>query len=198
MVDRACDRHPLLDAVRAAVEAGVDWVQLRDRELTGADYLSWARALRAASRGARIIVNRRIDVALALALSGMDWGVHLGFDALPPAEARALLPADAEIGVSAHTPDEVRAARDDGASYAHLAPIWKPISKPSGGAALGAAGLRTACRFGLPVLAQGGVSAERCPEALAAGAAGIAVTGSVLLAEDPGAAAAALRAALDA
>ena len=179
--------------MRQAVAAGVDWVQLRDRALSGAAYLAWARDVVSAAHGAKIIVNRRIDVALAL---GAD-GIHLGFDALPPSEALALLPPGSPIGVSAHTPGEVRTARDAGATYAHLAPVWNPISKASQREPLGLEGLRAACAQGLPVLAQGGVTAARCAAALAAGAAGIAVTGDILLADAPGAAAAALRAALD-
>lgn len=201
VVDRHCDRHPLVGAVEAAVEAGVDWLQIRDRELEGRDLLAWAdelatagrRAARGTDRPLKVIVNRRIDVALAI---GAD-GVHLGFDALAPEEARQLLPRGAWIGVSCHTTHEVRAAREAGASYAHLAPVWDPLSKPSERPALGVEGIREACRHGLPVLAQGGVTAERCPELRAAGAAGVAVTGCILQADDPGAATAALRAALD-
>ncbi len=198
VVERACDRHPLLESVEAAVEAGVDWLQVRDRELEGAELLAWASDLCAAarrgarSRGVKIVLNRRVDVALAI---GAD-GIHLGFDALGPEDAALLLKRGAEIGVSAHTPDEVAAARDAGATYAHLAPIWAPLSKAAERPALGIAALEAACRHGLPVLAQGGVSAQRCAAVLAAGASGVAVTGDILLADDPGRAAATLRAAL--
>jgi thiamine-phosphate pyrophosphorylase len=193
VVDRACDRHPLVPTVAAVVEAGVDWVQLRDRALEGADWLSWAQDVAAAARGAEILVNRRVDVALAIAACG----VHLGFDAISPAEAAALLPAGSRIGVSAHSPEEVRAAQAAGATYAHLAPVWDPLSKPRERPALGPGILAEACASGLPVLAQGGVSADRCAEVLGAGAAGVAVTGDLLLADDPVAATRALRAALD-
>ena len=185
--------------VAAAVTQGVDWVQVRDRELEGAALLGFAEGVAEAAHAAadragrqvKLIVNRRLDVALAV---GAD-GVHLGFDALPPQEARRLLGPDALVGVSCHAPAEVGAAA--GASYAHLAPIFAPLSKaasrpPLGVAALGAAaGTR-------PVLAQGGVAAGNAAACLAAGAAGVAVTGAVLQADDPGDAAAALRAALDA
>ncbi len=189
-------------AVDAAVRAGVDWIQLRERDLEGAALLRFAgelctvarRAALARSGCVKILVNRRIDIALAI---GAD-GAHLGFDAVAPQDATALMRVDLPlIGVSAHSAEDVSAARRAGASYAQLAPIWAPLSKPATRAAIGAAALEAAARHGLPLLAQGGVGPERCAEVLAAGAAGVAVTGSILMAEDPGRAAAALRAALD-
>ena len=122
-------------------------------------------------------------------------GVHLGFDALDPATARKLLGPDALLGVSCHTPEEVHEAA--GASYAHLAPIFPPLSKTSSRPALGLGALRAAAGA-RPVLAQGGVELGNAGDCLKAGAAGIAVTGAVLMTDDPGAAAARLRAALDA
>jgi thiamine-phosphate pyrophosphorylase len=217
------------------VRAGVDWIQLRERELDGAAWLQWAnelcdvarRAAAASHSRIKLLVNRRIDIALAI---GAD-GVHLGFDAVSPPDAVALMglrppaarptaerthesdaahgdrhrghreeqqPAGAvEIGVSAHSPDEVAAAARSGATYAQLAPIWPPLSKAATRPALGVAALEVAARHGLPVLAQGGVRPDRCAAARRAGAAGVAVTGDILMAADPGAAAAALRAALD-
>jgi thiamine-phosphate pyrophosphorylase len=121
----------------------------------------------------------------------------LGFDAMSPGEAASLLPPGALIGVSAHSPAEVASAAETGAGYAHLAPIWDPRSKPATRPALGLEALREASAAGLTLLAQGGLTADRCPQALASGATGIAVTGDVLLADDPAAATRALRSALD-
>jgi thiamine-phosphate pyrophosphorylase len=229
-------------AVDAAVRAGVDWIQLRERELDGAALLRFAgdlcdvarRAALARDGSVKILINRRIDVALAI---GAD-GVHLGFDAVAPQDAAAILgvrrrrvgSAEAErvgaakeeervsvhavdvdgdededgderpaalIGVSAHSTEDVAAAARGGASYAHLAPIWPPLSKSGTRPAIGLAAVEAAARLGLPLLAQGGVRPDLCAAALAAGAAGVAVTGDILMAEDPGRAAAALRAALD-
>jgi thiamine-phosphate pyrophosphorylase len=209
-----------LASIHAAVAGGADWVQLRERALSGRLLLEWAQAaLCAARRGAtqrgeperlRVLVNRRIDIALA---AGAD-GVHLGFDALDPARARALLDAGFDeprdeprperpprtrrlIGVSAHAAAEVAAAARAGADYAHLAPIFAPISKPAERPALGLRALTAARDAGIPVLAQGGLDGPRAADAVRAGAAGVAVTGAVLGASDPGAAARRLRAALD-
>jgi thiamine-phosphate pyrophosphorylase len=249
MARRASSLRPILCAVldgaalgsdprayaQALFEAGVDWIQLRDRALESGALLGLARALiaarnaardgaRAAARGAnrraggvdapRVLVNKRVDVALA---AGAD-GVHLGMDAVDPASARALFesmppgatagdgPGLAEaalIGASIHAVSELAAALAEESSidYVHLAPIWSPRSKPAerpeqGVAALGRAA-RIAAETGVLVIAQGGLDATRAAEALAAGAAGIAVTGIVSQATDPQAAVRGLRDALD-
>ena len=170
---------------------------MRERDLGGADLVALCdrvvAAARAASPDARVLVNRRVDVALA---AGAD-GAHLGFDALPVAAARALLGGAATLGVATHAPDEVATAARDGADYAHLAPIFAPLSKPASRAPLGLDAIAR-CRGTLRVLAQGGIDPHNATAAVRAGAAGVAVTGAILSARDPGAAARALRAALDA
>jgi thiamine-phosphate pyrophosphorylase len=198
VIDRGAALRPLPAAVEAAVRAGVDWVQVRERALDGAALLAFAEEVSAAARrGARevdrevrIVVNRRADVALAI---GAD-GVHLGFDAMDVAAARRVLGDGALVGVSTHSVDEVRAAA--GASYAHLAPVFAPLSKPATRDALGLAAVESAARASVPVIAQGGIDASNAAAVCAAGAAGVAVTGAILLADDPAAAAAALRRAL--
>ena len=180
----------------ALFAAGVDWIQLRDRELEDEPLYRLARALALAAHdqpGRRVLVNRRADIALA---AGAD-GVHLGFDAIDSKSARVLLGNDAWIGASLHSPDEIEAAAGSCLSYAHLAPIWDPISKPASRPALGAEALARATAFGLPVLAQGGLDAGRARLAIGAGAAGIAVTGLLSQAADPAAIAAELRRGID-
>jgi len=178
------------------VAGGVDWVQIRERDLAGAELAALCDRVGAAARARRadalVFVNRRVDVALAC---GAD-GVQLGFDAVPVAVARALLGSRAAIGISAHAPAEVRAAAADGASHAQLAPIFAPLSKPATRAPLSVEALR-ACAGVLPVLAQGGIEARHAGAVVRAGAAGVAVTGAILGARDPAAAARALRRALD-
>ena len=203
------------DEVRAAVAAGVDWVQLRDRTLPGRSLLESARALRAAAAagaagrpgGCVLLLNRRLDVALALSCdprAGVRIGVHLGFDAPSLAEARRVLdalgPLRGPVGVATHGPEEVATAAAAGADYAQLAPIFDPISKPRERPALGTFALAEASRGAGPcrLLAQGGIDGGSAEAALRAGAHGVAVTGAVLGASDPGAAAAGLRATLDA
>lgn len=166
------------------------------------------RQHRTAPAAHRLLVNRRLDIALA---AGAD-GVHLGFDAVEPGAARRLLgpetPSEglaarslgprALVGVSCHSPEEVERAAAAGADYAHLAPIFDPFSKARERPALGLEALARAARAGIPVLAQGGIDPARARAALAAGAAGVAVTGAILAAPDPRAATTALRRALGA
>ncbi len=200
MLDRSLLRTPLSEFVEAVVAAGVDWVQVRERALGGEALRALTRDVRAAARrGAerrggvvRVLVNRRVDVALAV---GAD-GVHLGWDAMSPGEARSLLGSHAEIGISAHAPEEIDP--HCGASYAHLAPVFVPLSKANERAPQGLAALVRAVARGLPVLAQGGLTPARAREVVAVGAAGVAVTGALLAADDAAAVARAFREALDA
>jgi thiamine-phosphate pyrophosphorylase len=189
VVDRAGAGRP--DLVRDAVRAGVDWVQLRDRTLEARELIELTDEVMAAATPARVVVNRRSDIALA---AGAD-GVHLGFDGMAPDLARALLGSRALVGVSAHAPEEIDAG--SGASYAHLAPIFEPLSKPRERAPLGLSALAAAARRGLPVIAQGGLDAQGAGAAIEVGAAGVAVTGAILNADDPARAARALRDAID-
>ena len=147
----------------------------------------------AARRGgsARLLINRRIDIALA----GRADGVHLGFDAVDPRSARKLLGEHALIGTSTHGPQEIDLSV--GLSYAQLAPVFPPISKAASRPPLGLSELEKASAHELPVLAQGGVDASNARAVIRSGAAGVAVTGAILQATDPGHAARAIREALD-
>jgi thiamine-phosphate diphosphorylase len=177
-----------------AVAGGVDWIQVRDRELEAEALLDQVDEIRqAAGRRARVIVNRRADVALAARADG----VHLGFNGMPLEIARQLLGRDALIGIATHRPEELSGAVGSPLSYAHLAPIFSPLSKASTRSPLGLDALLEVARYGVPVLAQGGIEAENARACIEAGAAGVAVTGSILASADPAAAAAALREALD-
>jgi len=166
----------------------VDWVQLRERDLGGRALCELAARVVAAARDAeqrrgesvRVLINRRIDVALAV---GAD-GAHLGFDALPVATARSLLGAERLVGVSAHNPGEVRAAAANGANYAHLAPIFAPLSKPQERAPLGVAAIAE-CSAALPLPRPGRRRIDECSRADPRRGGGVAVTGAVLGAADP-------------
>jgi thiamine-phosphate pyrophosphorylase len=214
MAPQVSSSRPILCAVldgaafgsdpRAKAEAlfrgGVDWIQLRDRSIETDALFGLALAVVAARDAAiadgfpaRVIVNRRVDVALAVAADG----AHLGFDALESTEVAPLFSASGVVGASLHSVDEIAASLGRALSYAHLAPIWDPISKPATRPALGTDALAQACASGLPILAQGGLNPDRAAQAMRAGAAGIAVTGGLSRSAKPIEAARQLREALD-
>ena len=178
--------------IAAAVEAGVDAVQLRDRHAAGASLLRTAQTLRAVTRahGARLLVNDRIDVALAADADG----VHLPAASFPIAVARRLLGRDAWIGRSTHAPAEAEAAAAEGADYVVLGPIFATPSKDGFGPPLGIEALRTT-RASCPVVAIGGITPENAHDVRSAGADGAAVIRGILDASDVRAAVAAYRAA---
>jgi thiamine-phosphate pyrophosphorylase len=174
------------DAALEGIPPGRVALQLREKDLGGRDLLCLARRLRAAchARGQLFLVNERVDVALA---SGAD-GVHLPSAGIPPADARRLLGPGALVGVSCHSADDVRRARDGGASHASFSPIHDTPSKRAYGPPLGIEALHAAAALGLPLVALGGMDASRAPAAFAAGAAGVAVIRAWLAGPDPGAA----------
>jgi thiamine-phosphate pyrophosphorylase len=173
-------------AALAGIPPGTVAVHLREKDLTGAALLALARSLVPVCRakGQRLLVNDRLDVALA---AGAD-GVHLPSAGVPPAEARRLLGPAALVGVSCHGLADVRRARDGGASFATFGPVHETPSKRAYGAPVGLAALREAAALGLPLVALGGVDPSNAPEAFAAGARGVAAIRAWLAAGDPAAA----------
>jgi len=188
--------RPLRAVVEACLGAGLRAVQLREKDLAAGDLLRLAGELRGltARHGARLLINDRVDVALA---AGAD-GVHLPGSGLPPAAARALIGPDRLIGLSTHSPDEAEGAAAAGADFVVFGPVHDTPSKRAYGRPPGLAGLAAACRRSpVPVLAIGGVTAARVPELRDAGAAGVAVIRALLEADDPAAAAKELLAACE-
>ena len=188
-------RRGLLETVANAIAGGVTIVQLRDKEGPARPMVEAGRALKAllARHGVPLLVNDRVDVAQAI---GAD-GVHVGQDDLPPAAARALLGPDAIVGFSI-TDESQLAALDSSVDYVGLGPIFPTGTKFDAAAVVGEttfAALRR--RIPRPVVAIGGITVANAASAIAAGADGIAVVSAICAANDPCAAAHALRAVVD-
>jgi thiamine-phosphate pyrophosphorylase len=170
-------RAALLRCIAEAARAGVDYIQLREKDLIAAKLELLARGalrvVRDTSATTKLLINSRADIALEV---GAD-GVHLPADSPPVSEVRAIWLRHAKyeplIGVSAHSVEDLLQAESDGASFAVLAPIFEKAAIAAKGIGLDV--LREACsQSRIPVLALGGVSLANARACLEAGAAGIA------------------------
>ncbi|HKA53577.1 MAG TPA: thiamine phosphate synthase [Candidatus Binatia bacterium] len=162
---------------------GARLLQLRVKELPTREFLSTAREVGAICRqaGCLLIINDRADIALAV---GAD-GVHVGQEDLPVEAARKVLGPDKVIGVSTHDPAQALAAERGGADYIGFGPLFGTSTKATGYGARGLAQLREIrALVRLPIVAIGGITADRAPAALAAGADAVAMISDVVLASD--------------
>jgi thiamine-phosphate pyrophosphorylase len=181
--------------VAEAAAGGVDMIQLREKELSDHELLQRAKNMRRWTRqaGVLLIVNDRPDIAQLVDADG----VHLGQDDLPVREARRIIGADAIVGVSTHSLDQVRRASVDGASYIGVGPVF-PSATKSFPDFPGLEFVRNAVReTSLPAFALGGIAVENLAEVVAAGVTRIAVSAAICGAQDPRAAAQVLRGVLE-
>ncbi len=165
----------LVEQARQAVVAGLDLVQVREPDLDGGFLLQIVRALLETVRGSatRVVVNERLDVALAAGAHG----VHLRADSMEAAAVRRLAPRGFLVGRSVHAAHEAQVAGP--VDYLVAGTIWSTPSKPAGHPLLGVDGLaRVVSGSAVPVLGIGGVNLERVPDLATAGAAGFAAIGA--------------------
>ncbi len=196
------DRHvvpggDLLATVERALAGGVQAVQLREKDLPAAEFFDLALKLRRLTSRyrARLLINRRLDVALAVAADGLQ----LGPDPVAILEARRQLGPQALLGASTHDLTELLRAAAAGADFATFGPVWHTPAKAPFGDPVGTRQLAAAAAAGrLPILALGGVTPDRVPQLRAAGATGAAAIAALLAVADPALAARQFRAALDA
>ncbi|HEX7630433.1 MAG TPA: thiamine phosphate synthase, partial [Candidatus Methylomirabilis sp.] len=176
----------LVEVLGQAMAAGAPAIQLREKALDTVGLYRLAETLLTMTRkaGAALLINDRVDVAMAL---GAD-GVHLTRKSLPPREVRSLVGPRMLIGISCHGLEDVREAVDGGVDFVVLGPIYATLSKAPYGPPLAPGILREARRIcPLPILAIGGIKAARVPEVVSAGADGVAAISAVLAAPNPGA-----------
>jgi thiamine-phosphate diphosphorylase len=177
-------RTCLLRQVAHAVDAGVDVVQVRERDLDARALVALVRDILGIARGGRrdcrVVVNDRVDVALA---AGAD-GVHLRGDSPPPAAVRPMAPPGFVIGRSVHSPSEASSVARD-VDYVVAGTVWPTASKRGGGPLLGLLGLADTVRaVNAPVLAVGGITLNRIGDVARQGAAGIAAIGLFMAPSD--------------
>ncbi|HEV2233766.1 MAG TPA: thiamine phosphate synthase [Terriglobia bacterium] len=174
---------PLIPRILEAARADVDLIQIREKDLPARELAALAQAAvdGACESNARIVVNDRLDVALAVGAAG----VHLGTQSMPPRvvrdcvnrdfASRDIASRDFLVGVSCHSLDEAVEAEAAGADYLLLGPIFPTVSKLPYGPPLGLPTLmKVTARITIPVLALGGITVERVKPCIRAGAAGIA------------------------
>lgn len=175
-------RTLLLQRIETVAAGGVDWIQIREKDLSGKECTVLARdAMERAMHSTaqvrtRILINDRLDIALAT----QTGGVHLSEKSLPAQEAKRLICAlgrekDFLVGVSCHSLEAAKAAEQNGPDYLFFGPVFATPSKADYGAPQGLERLAEVCRaVAVPVLAIGGVTLENSASCLSAGAAGIA------------------------
>lgn len=171
------------DIMKQVLGAGIDFIQLREKEITSAEFLRRARILRELTAGTKtkLIINDRLDIAL---LSDAD-GVHLGQSDIPVKDARGCLGTDKMIGATAKTPAQARQAMKDGADYLGSG-AWFPTQTKKDAVPISREVYKEILRTApIPNVAVGGITAENGREPLACGAHGLAISAGILKARNP-------------
>lgn len=181
---QGCAGRPLLFVVEEALKGGVKAVQLREKDLSGRELYELGMAMRSltARYGARLFINDRIDVALAVNADG----VHLGEKSVTADIARKVIGAEKLIGVSCHGHEGAIAAQKRVADFITCGPVYQTPSKAVYGPPLGVATLHEVTDLvRLPVFAIGGINNSNTHEVISAGAHGVALISAILAADDP-------------
>ena len=185
MTDRNNTALPLSNVLAQALQAGCRWIMIREKDLATAELCPVVEAtvIVAKDFGATVSVNNDFTAASICKVKA----VHLP-QGQPVATIRRVMGPETLIGVSAHSVAEAQLAAAEGANYVTASPVFATDSKPGYGPALEPEGLaQIVASVRIPVLALGGVTAENAASCIAAGAAGVAVMGSVMRAQNPGA-----------
>jgi thiamine-phosphate pyrophosphorylase len=193
VTDRRLSRgRSTFEIVKAAVDGGTTVVQLREKDCSTREFIEQALAIKdfLKDRGVPLIINDRLDVALAVKADG----VHLGQIDMPLAMAKGILGDSMIIGISAESLADAMAAEKDGADYLGVSPIYATPTKTDTAPPLGLAGLREIRKaVRLPLVGIGGLNLKNSADVIRSGADGVAVVSAIVAADDPGAVASALK-----
>lgn len=187
----------LVETIEAAARGGVTLVQLREKTMADNPMIELAYKIKKILQpfGIPLIINDRVEVSRASGAAG----VHLGADDIAAAHARAALGPESILGVSAGTPEEAARVDPAVADYVGIGSVYATATKPDAGPPIGIEGLLSLKnRISLPAVAIGGIGIGQAGAVMATGVAGIAVVSAICGAEDPEAAARALRQTIDA
>jgi thiamine-phosphate pyrophosphorylase len=183
ITDRRQTRLPLPDAVQQALKGGVKAIQLREKDLSVRELLRLAGELRGITRafGAKLFINDRVDVAIAVDADG----VHLGHASMPPEAVRGIVGSNMLVGVSTHTILEAKAAEAGGADFITFGPVFFTPSKAGFGSAVGLEYLKSARKeVSIPVFGLGGIRSGDVNQVLSYGADGISMISAIFGSED--------------
>jgi thiamine-phosphate pyrophosphorylase len=183
ITDRKQVKMPLAAAIRLALEGGVRAVQLREKDLPVRELLLLAQELRAVTKefGAKLFINDRIDVAIAVNADG----VHLGHQSMPVGAVRKVIGKDMLIGVSTHGVEEAKDAEAGGADFITIGPIFETPSKAKLGVPVGLNVIKELKNeLNIPFYALGGVKSGNIAHIIGAGATGVALISAIMAAED--------------
>lgn len=176
--------RPLAEVIAAAARGGLGAVQLREKDLSARELYELGTSLQEVLHTCNVplLINDRIDVAIALDAAG----VHLAGHSLPTRTARRLLGPDRLVGVSTHSLEAARQAADEGADFVVFGPVFATPSKLQYGPPQGLSQLAAVARdVAVPVIGIGGITPANLPEVRQTGAHGVAMIRAVLAAPDP-------------
>jgi thiamine-phosphate pyrophosphorylase len=176
-----------LEIAGAAIRGGVSCIQLREKMCSTREFIDESLAIRSllARHGIPLIINDRVDVALAVKADG----IHLGQKDMPCRMARQIIPESMIVGISVESLDDAIAAQKDGADYLGVSPIYPTPTKTDTAQPLGLEGLRSIrSEVDLPLVGIGGLNADNAEAVIHNGADGVAVVSAIVAADDPEAA----------
>jgi len=183
ITDRKQVKMPLAAAVRLALEGGVRAVQLREKDLPVRELIALSQEMRALTNefGAKLFINDRVDVAVAINADG----VHLGHQSMPVEAVRRVVGSKMLIGVSTHDLAEAKAAEAGSADFITFGPIFETPSKAKLGIPVGIDAIKTLKNeLNIPFYALGGIKSGNIKQVLVAGASGVAMISAIMAADD--------------